>query len=325
MQIISTLFAALILTGIYQSAGAADALPYPSKPLRFVVPFPAGGPLDIAARVIGQELTRAWKQPVVIDNRPGAGGNIGAEFVAKSAPDGYTILMGAVSTHAINVSLYRKLPYDPVTDFAPVTLVAIVPNVLVVHPSLPAQNVRQLIALAKIRPGQLHFASGSSGSAGHLAGELFKTLARVDMTHVPYKGAAPAAIDLIAGHVELMFDNLASALPNIQAGRVRALAVTTKLRSPLLPVLPTLAESGLPGFDIGTWFGVLAPASTPRGVIAALNNGIVHILNSAAVRDRFTALATTPLGTTPEQFAALIKSEIVKYEKIVRQSGAQAD
>jgi tripartite-type tricarboxylate transporter receptor subunit TctC len=325
MQIIPALLAVLIFTGIYQSAGAADTSPYPSKPLRFVVPFPAGGPLDIAARVIGQELNHAWKQPVVIDNRPGAGGNIGADFVAKSAPDGYTILMGAVSTHAINVSLYRRLPYDPVADFAPVTLVAIVPNVLVVHPSMPAHNVRQLIALAKARPGQLHFASGSSGSAGHLAGELFKTLAGVDMTHVPYKGAAPAAIDLIAGHVELMFDNLASALSNIQAKRVRALAVTTTLRSPLLPALPTLAESGLPGFDIGTWFGVLAPAATPRDVVAALNGRIVRILNSAAVRDRFMALGTAPSGSTPEQFAALIKSEIVKYEKIVRDSGAQAD
>jgi tripartite-type tricarboxylate transporter receptor subunit TctC len=325
MKVVLPLIAASLFAGVYSSAGGADALPYPSKPLRFVVPFPAGGPLDIAARVIGQELNRAWKQPVLIDNRPGAGGNIGADFAVKSAADGYTILMGAVSTHAINVSLYRKLPYDPVADFAPITLVAIVPNVLVVHPSLPAQNVRQLIALAKTRPGQLHFASGSSGSAGHLAGELFKTLAHVDMTHVPYKGAAPAAIDLIAGHVELMFDNLASALPNIQAGRVRALAVTTLLRSPLLPALPTLSESRLPGFDIGTWFGVLAPAATPRDVIVAINTAIVRILKSNAVGDRFMALGAAPSGGTPEQFAALIKSEIVKYEKIVRDSGAQAD
>jgi tripartite-type tricarboxylate transporter receptor subunit TctC len=307
------------------TASAADTAPFPSKPLRFVVPFPAGGPLDIAARAIGQELTRAWKQPVIVDNRPGAGGNIGAEFVARAAPDGYTIVMGAVSTHAINVSLYRKLPYDPIADFAPVTLVTTMPNVLVVHPSLPAQNVRQLITLAKARPGQLHFASGSSGSAGHLAGELFKTMAGVDLTHVPYKGAAPAAIDLIAGHVELMFDNLASALPNIQASRVRAIALTTLRRSSLLQAVPTLAEAGLPGFDIGTWFGVLAPAATPRETVAALNAGIVGALDTPALKERLSALGAVPAGGTAAQFAALIKTEIAKYEKIVRTSGARPD
>ena len=303
---------------------AAETPTFPSKPLRFVVPFPAGGPLDIAARAIGQELTQQWKQPVIIDNRAGAGGNIGADFVAKSAPDGYTIVMGAVSTHAINVSLYRKLPYDPVNDFSPVTLVTTVPNILVVHPSLPARSVREFIALAKARPGQLHFASGSSGSAGHLAGELFKTMAGVDLVHVPYKGAAPAVVDLLGGHVELMFDNLASALPNVRAQRLRALALTTRHRSALLPALVTLDEAGLKGFDIGTWFGVLAPAATPREVIGVLNAGILRALASANTRERFTLLGAVPAGGTPEQFAALIKSEIGKYEKIVRASGASA-
>jgi tripartite-type tricarboxylate transporter receptor subunit TctC len=325
MKTVLSLLAALSLQHHCTAANAADTAPFPSKPLRLVVPFPAGGPLDIAARAIGQELTRAWKQPVIVDNRPGAGGNIGAEFVARAAPDGYTIVMGAVSTHAINVSLYRKLPYDPVADFAPVTLVSTMPNVLVVHPSLPAQNVRQLIALARARPGQLHFASGSSGSAGHLAGELFKTLAGVDITHVPYKGAAPAVVDLLGGHVELMFDNLASALPNIQTNRVRALAVTTAQRSPQLPALPTLDEAGLRGFDIGTWFGVLAPAATPREIVAALNLEIVRALAAPAVREHLNAIGAPPAGTTPAQFAALIKSEIAKYAKIVRASGASAD
>ncbi len=304
---------------------AADAPPFPLKPLRFVVPFPAGGPLDIAARVIAQELTRNLKQTVIVENRPGAGGNIGADFVAKAAPDGYTIVMGAVSTHAINVSLYRKLPYDPVADFSPVTLVTTVPNVLVVHPALPAKNVRELIVLVKKLPGQLHFASGSTGSAGHLAGELFNTMAAIRMTHIPYKGAAPAVTDLLGGHVELMFDNLASAMPNIQSHRLRALAVTTRQRAPQLPALVTLDEAGLKGFDIGTWFGVLAPAGTPPAIIATLNTEIVRALKTTAALERFTALGAVPAGGTPDQFAALIKAEIAKYEKIVRQSGAQVD
>jgi tripartite-type tricarboxylate transporter receptor subunit TctC len=312
----------LLLQG---AAQAAEVTVFPSKPLRFVVPFPAGGPLDIAARAIGQALTQQWKQPVIIDNRAGAGGNIGAEFVAKSAPDGYTILMGAVSTHAINVSLYRKLPYDPVADFAPITLVTTVPNILVVHPSLPARTARELIALAKTRPGQLHFASGSTGSAGHLAGELFKTMAGIDLIHVPYKGAAPAVVDLLGGHVELMFDNLASALPNVRAQRLRALAVTTRSRAALLPELATLEEAGLRGFDVGTWFGVLAPAATPREFVTLLNTAIVRALMDPATRERFAALGATPTGGTPDQFAALIKAEIVKYEKIVRASGASVD
>src|SRR5688572_3064346 len=267
--ILASTTAALCSPAVAQTA-------YPPKSLRFVVPFPPGGPLDIVARVIAQDLNRGWGQAVLVDNRPGAGGNIGADVVAKSAPDGYTILMGAVSTHAINVWLYSKLPYDPIRDFAPITLVTSVPNVLVVHPSVPVRNVQQLIALAKARPGQLNFASGSTGSAGHLAGELFKTMAGADMVHIPYKGAAPAVTDLVAGHVSLMFDNMASALPNIKAGRVRALAVTTAQRSPFLPDIPTISEAGLRGFDIGTWFGIFAPAGTPRDVVMRLNAEIAR-------------------------------------------------
>jgi len=303
----------------------ACAQTYPSKPIRYVVPFPAGGPLDIVARALGQELNKSWGQPVIVDNRPGAGGNIGADFVAKSPPDGYTIVMGAVSTHAINVTLYSKLPYDPIKDFAPITLITSVPNVLVVHPSVPARNVKELIALAKARPGALNFASGSTGSAGHLAGELFKTMAHVDMAHIPYKGAAPAVVDLMAGQVSLMFDNLASALPNIKAGRVRALAVTTLRRSTMLPELPTISEAGLRGFDVATWFGVLAPAGTPPEIVSKLNAEIVRILNTPAMKERLAALGAEPVGNKPEEFAAFIKAEIPKYARVIKASGARAD
>jgi len=298
---------------------------YPSKPIRFVVPFPAGGPLDIVARSIGQELTKSWGQPVIVDNRPGAGGNIGADFVAKSAADGYTILMGAVSTHAINVTLYSKLPYDPVKDFAPITLITSVPNVLVLHPSVPANNVKELIAIAKAKPGQLDFASGSTGSAGHLAGELFKSMAGVDMVHIPYKGAAPAVIDLLAGHVSLMFDNMSSALPNIKTGRVRAIAVTTLKRSPLLPQLPTISESGLRGFDISTWFGVFAPAGKPPAIVTRLNTEIVRILHTPDMKERLATLGAEPVGNKPDEFAAFIRSEIPKYARVIKASGAKAD
>ncbi|MGZ5702852.1 MAG: Bug family tripartite tricarboxylate transporter substrate binding protein [Burkholderiales bacterium] len=306
-------------------ASAASYAQYPSKAIRFVVPFPPGGPLDIVARSIGQDLNKAWGQPVLIDNRPGAGGNIGADIVAKAPPDGHTILMGAVSTHAINVWLYKSLPYDPLKDFAPVTLVTSVPNVLVVHPSVPAKNVRELIALAKAGKGELNFASGSTGSAGHLAGELFKTMAGIDMVHIPYKGAAPAVTDLLAGHVSLMFDNLASGLPNIKAGRVRALAVTTLKRSPFLPELPTISESGLRGFDIGTWFGVFAPAGTPREIVMRLNAEIARALQTPVMKERLATLGAEAMPNTPEAFAAFVKAEMAKYREIVRASGAKAD
>jgi tripartite-type tricarboxylate transporter receptor subunit TctC len=323
MRIVTFLLYTTLLAAVSASTHAQSS--YPAKAIRFVVPFPAGGPLDIVARAIGQELNRSWGQPVVIDNRPGAGGNIGADYVAKAAPDGYTLLMGAVSTHAINVTLYSKLPYDPIKDFAPITLVTSVPNVLVVHPSVPAKTVRELIAVAKARPGQLNFASGSTGSAGHLAGELFKTMAGVDMVHIPYKGAGPAVVDLLAGHVSLMFDNLASGLPNIKASRVRAIAVTTLRRSPFLPDLPTISESGLPGFDIGTWFGVFAPGGTPRDIVGKLNTEIVRILNTPSMKERLANLGAEPMGNKSEEFAAFIKSEIPKYAKVIKASGAKAD
>jgi tripartite-type tricarboxylate transporter receptor subunit TctC len=303
----------------------AAAQSFPTKPVHVIVPFPPGGAADLLTRALGKKLTEAWGQAVVPDNRPGAGGNIGADIVAKAPPDGHTILMGAVSTHAINVWLYKSLPYDPLKDFAPVTLVTSVPNVLVVHPSVPAKNVRELIALAKARKGELNFASGSTGSAGHLAGELFKTMAGVDMVHIPYKGAAPAVTDLLAGHVSLMFDNLASGLPNIKARRVRALAVTTLKRSPFLPELPTISESGLRGFDIGTWFGVFAPASTPREIVMRLNAEIARALQTPVMKERLATLGAEAMPNTPEAFAAFVKAEMAKYREIVRASGAKAD
>jgi tripartite-type tricarboxylate transporter receptor subunit TctC len=315
---------ALLVLALASALAAAQN--YPARPIRLVVPYPAGGPLDIMARAIGQKLTEAWKQPVVVDNRAGAGGNIGADLVAKSAPDGYTLLMGAVATHAINPSLYSKIPYDPVRDFAPVALVAQVPNILVVNPAVPAKTVQELIELARAKPGSLNFGSGSTGSTGHLAGELFKTMAGVQMVHIPYKGAAPAMADLLAGQVQLMFDNLASSLPNVKAGKLRALAVTTRARSPAVPELPTIAESGLPGFDLSTWFGVLVPAGTPAEIVARLNAEIVRALNTNDMRERLQKMGAEPLaGNTPEHFAAFIRSEAAKYAKVVKASGAKVD
>jgi tripartite-type tricarboxylate transporter receptor subunit TctC len=298
---------------------------YPSKPIRLVVPFPAGGSLDVVARAIGQKLTEAWGQPVVIDNRPGAGGNIGADLVAKSAPDGYTILEGALSTHAVNVSLYAKMPYDPIKDFAPITLVAVTPNVLVLNASYPVNSVPELLAYARANPGKLSFGSGSNGSAGHLAGELFKTEAGVDMVHIPYKGGAPALQALLAGDTQLMFDNLANSAAQLKAGKLKALAVTTAKRSSLMPELPTLSETGLPGFDIYTWWGFMAPAGTPKEIVAKWNAEVTRILNSPEMKAFFAQQGAEPASDSPEQFAALIRSEISKYAKIVKQSGAKVD
>ena len=320
-----TLPLCLALALVFGSANAY-AQSYPSKPIRLVVPYPPGGPLDIMARAIGQKLTEAWSQPVVVDNRAGAGGNIGADLVAKSPADGYTLLMGAVATHAINPTLYAKIPYDPVRDFTPVALVAQVPNILVVNPSVPVKSVTELIELARAKPGYLNFGSGSTGSTGHLAGELFKTMAGVQMVHIPYKGGAPAMADLLAGQVQLMFDNLANALPNVKAGRLRALAVTTLARSPAMPDLPTMAESGLPGFDLTTWFGLMVPAGTPPEIVAKLNAEIVRALNAKDMRERLEKMgAEPPANNTPEHFAAFVRAEAAKYAKVVKDSGAKVE
>jgi tripartite-type tricarboxylate transporter receptor subunit TctC len=303
----------------------AFAQAYPNHPIRLVVPFPAGGTTDILARAAAQKLIEALGQPVVVDNRPGAGGNIGADLVAKSAPDGYTLLMGTVGTHAINPSRYAKMPYDHVKDFVPVVLVAGVPNVLVVNPSVPVNSVADLIKLAKSKPGEINFASSGSGTSIHLSGELFKTMAGVDMTHVPYKGSAPALTDLIGGQVQLMFDNLPSALPQIKGGKLRAIAVTSLKRAPVLPDVPTIAESGLPGFEASSWFGVLAPAGTPAPVVAKLNAEVNKWLQSPEARDQLLAQGAAAAGGTPEQFAAHIRAETEKWAKVVKASGAKVD
>ena len=312
-----------LATALPTDAQAPSA--YPSRPVKLVIPFPPGGPLDIVGRAIAQKLTDAWGQSVVVDKRPGAGGNIGADLVAKAAPDGYTIVMGALSTHAVNPSLYAKMPYDAVADFAPITLVAVTPNVLVVNAALPVNSAKEFIAYAKANSGKLAFGSGSNGSAGHLAGELFKVDTGIDVTHVPYKGGAPAMQALLAGDTQFMFDNLANATPQVKAGKLKALAVTTAQRSKLAPELPTMAEAGLPGFDISTWFGLFAPAGTPKEIIAKWNAEVAKILNSPEMREKLIAQGAEPVPTTPEQFAAFMKSEIPKYAKIIKASGAKVD
>ncbi len=302
----------------------AQAQGYPAKPVRMIVPFPAGGATDIIARIVSQKLGENLGQTVIVDNRPGASGNIGSDIAAKAPPDGYTLVMGNLSSHAINASLF-KLPYDPVADFAPVTIVAVVTNILVTHPSLPARSVKELVALAKARPGQINYASAGSGSPAHLAGELFKTSARVDLYHVPYKGNAPAVNDLIAGEATVMFSAMPSVMPHVATGRLRALAVTTLKRSPAAPNLPTIAESGLSGFDVSAWNGVLAPARTPHDIIARMHREIVKILQLPDVKERLSGLGAEPLGDTPEHFADVIKADVAKWARVVKESGARAD
>ncbi|HSS71576.1 MAG TPA: tripartite tricarboxylate transporter substrate binding protein [Casimicrobiaceae bacterium] len=315
----------ILLGALVAISACASAQTYPSKPVRLVVPYPPGGTTDILARDVGQRLTEALGQPVVIDNRPGAAGNIGSEMVAKAAPDGYTLLMGTVNTHAINAGLYSKLPYDHIKDFAPVILVARVSNVLEVNPSLPVYSVADLIKLAKEKPGQLNFASSGSGTSIHMSGELFKTMAGVDMVHVPYKGSAPAVSDLVGGQVQLMFDNLPSSLAQIKAGKLRAIAVTSAQRAPALPDIPTIAESGLPGFEATSWFGVLAPAGTPPAVVSRLNAEIDKWVQSPGGKEMLLAQGAVPAGGTPEQFAAYIRAETDKWAKVVKASGAKVD
>ena len=317
---------ALAAAGLFAHAadpGAATA--YPAKPVRFVIAFSPGGPSDILTRLIGGKLAESMSQPFVFDNRPGAGGNIAGEIVAKSPPDGYTLLMGNNSILATNASLYKNMAFDPVKDLAPITLVASQPNILVVHPSVPARSVKELIALARARPGQLNYASSGSGAAAHLAAELFKSMTGTSMVHVPYKGAGPALIDVLAGQCQVMFATALSVQPYIQSGRMRPLAVTTATRSPTMPGLPTVAEAGVPGFEASTWHGVVAPAGTPDAVIGRLNTEINRVLRLPDVRDRLTGQGAEIIGGTPQEFAAYITKEIPKWTKVVRDSGARAD
>lgn len=307
------------------SVSAQSDSQYPIKAIRMIVPSAPGSGPDIMARAIGQKLTESLGQPVVIDDRPGAGGIIGSEAAAKSPPDGYTLIMSNAGAHAVNASLYAKLPYDPVRDFAPVTLVAMAPNILIVHPTLPVRSVKELIALAKAKPGELTFGSGGNGSTAHLSGEMFKTMAGINIVHVPFKGSPAAVIGVISGQIAMALPNIPPALPHVRSGKLKALAVTTAKRSAAVPELPTVAEAGLPGYEATAWFGVLAPAATPPQIIAKLNAAIVKGLRTREMQERLAAEGTEPVGNTPEQFARIVRNDIAKWAKVVKSSGARAE
>lgn len=319
------LASAVCLLSLALLTGTAAAQTFPAKPIRLVVPYPPGGVTDILARPIGKGLYEALGQPVIIENKPGAGGNIGMDHVAKSTPDGHTLALSSVATLAIGASLYSKLPYDVLRDLAPVTRIGAVPNVLVVHPSVPANSVRELIAYAKANPRKLRFGSAGSGTTVHLSAELFKTMANIDMQHIPYKGAAPAMVDLLGGRVELMFDFLSPSLPHIKSQKLKALGVTGPKRSPLLPEVPTIAEAGVLGYEVYAAFGVLAPAGTPQAVIAKLSLEIAKLLGSPEMKEILAAQGAEPIGDRPEEFAASLKKEVEKWAVVVKASGARVD
>ena len=298
---------------------------YPNRPVRWVVPFAPGGPTDIMSRAIGEKLGQRLGQQFVVDNRGGAGGNIGAEIVARAQPDGYTIMIGHVGTHAINLALYKNVPYDPIRNFTPISLLATLPLALVIHPSVQAANVKELIALAHKRPGELNFASAGNGGPTHLTAEVFKHMSTVNIVHVPFKGNAQALTELMSGRVQIMFSNLLTSMPHVRVGKLRAIAISTAKRSPQAPDLPTVAESGVPGFDVTPWYGALGPAALPLTITTRLNSDIADILKAPEMRERFVAQGVDLASSTPEQFAALIKAEVPKWRKIVQDSGAKVD
>jgi len=298
---------------------------YPSRPVRLIAPFPAGGGVDIVARLVAQRLSEKWGQQVVVDNRTGATGIIGTDLAAHATPDGYTLLMGNAATHAVNVSLFKKLPYDAIRDFVPITLVGRVPEMLVVHPALPASSVQELIALAKAKPGELTFGSAGSGSPPHLAGELFQSLAKIRLVHIPYKGSAPALTDLIAGQINMYFSNILSAVPYVKGGRLRGLGVTSAKRSVVAPDIPAIAEAGLPGYEDYNWYGVLVPKGTPKAIVDKLHTDIVQVVRSREVEDRLTKDGAEVIANTPAEFAKFIREEIQKYAQIIKQSGLRTE
>jgi tripartite-type tricarboxylate transporter receptor subunit TctC len=304
-------------------AGAADT--YPVKPIRLIVPFPPGGPADALARMVGDRLSASLGQSVIVDNRPGAAGNIGMELAAKAAPDGYTLVLAPAGNLTVNPSLYRNVPYDVARDFAPVTVIAAVPNILVVNPAVPAQDLADLIRYAKANPGRLNYSSPGSGSGAHLAGELLKSAAGIDVVHVPYNGIAPAVTAVIAGDVQLMFAGAPSALPQVNGGKLRALAVASPKRIVAAPALPTLDESGLPGFDVTSWYSIVAPAGTPPAVIERLQREIARALDNPDIRAKLAGLGAEPIGNSPAEFAAMIKSETAKWSKIVKDANIKPD
>lgn len=313
-------------------AGFAFALPtlamaqgYPTKPVRWIVPYSAGGSADTRARQIAQELTKLWGQPIIIENKPGAGAVPGTDFIAKAVPDGYTIGMGNLAPLAVNPTLFTSLPYDALKDLAPVVLLEKGPLVLMVNPQTPAKTVAELIALAKSKPGTLSFASSGNGGSHHLSGEMFKAMAGIEINHIPYKGGAPAASDLMGGHVSMMFELMYSALPAVKSGKLRALAVTSAQRLPVLPDVPTMAESGLAGYESSNWQGIVVPSATPRSIVAKINADTVKVLNMPEVRDKLTAQGNQIGGGTPEDFGTLIRTETTKWGKVIREAGIRAD
>jgi tripartite-type tricarboxylate transporter receptor subunit TctC len=321
---LTTRLAAAVLA-VVLGAATATAEDYPARPIRLVVPFTPAGATDILARIVGQHLGTAWHQQVVVDNRPGAAGNIGSDIVAKAPADGYTLLMATVSTHGINPTLYKKLPYDPVKDFQPVSLVALVPNVLEVNPQVPAKTVKELIELARKQPGKINFASSGSGTSIHMSGELFKLMTGVDIVHIPYKGSAPALTDLLGGQVDMMFDNLPASIGHIKSGKLRPLAVTTRHRAAALADVPTMDEAGVAGYEATSWFGVLAPAGTPKPIVDKLAQEIVRGLGTEQAKATLAEQGAEASGAGPDEFTAFIKAEIAKWAKVIEASGAQVD
>jgi len=315
--------ALVAITSLVPAAFAADAN-YPTKSIRIIVPFPPGGIADVMSRVFGQKFTDAWNQPVVVENRTGAGGNIGAEVVAKSPPDGYTLVMGTIGTHAVNVSLFSKLPYDPVKDFAPVALVVEADGLLVLHPSVPVKTVKDLIALARARPGQLVYASAGNGTAGHLSGELFKTMSKTDLVHIPYKGNVPALTDVVGGQTSMLFATMPTAMPLARAGRLHALAVTGAQRNPAAPEVPAIAET-LPGFEVTNWIGIFAPAGTSPEIVAKLNAEIMRIMKLPEVQARLVTEGAKSRANTPAEFGAFQKTEMAKWGKLIREARIAVD
>ena len=313
ITIVSVVFAAV--------ASLVQAQSYPTKPIRFIVPFPPGGGNDTIARQVGQKLSAVFGQQVLVDNRPGAGGVIGAELAAKSPPDGYTLFLAGVASHGINPNLRRNLPYDPVRDFDAVSLIASAPLLVVVHPALPVKSIRELVTLAKAKPGQVNFASNGAGGSSHLAVELFKMMTGTNMLHVPYKGLSLALTDLLSGEVQVMFSSAVAMLPQVKAGRLRAIAMTGAERSPAIPDIPTVAEAGVPGYETGSWYGVVAPAGTPQTAISRLNQEIVHFVRAPETIERMNAEAVIPVGSSPAEFSNHIKKELARWAQVIKQAG----
>jgi len=318
-------FALAVAATLAAAASGSSAQSYPNRPVRILVPFPPGAGVDIVARMLGLPLTDLWGQATVVDNRPGAGGTIACELAAKSAPDGYTLLLGNISTFAMAPSLYKKVNYDPVQSFAPITLVNTSANVLVAHPSVPAATTQALIALAKAKPGQINYASAGSGTSPHLAAELFKSMAGVDLVHVPYKGSPQALTDLLGGQTQIMFASLVSALPHIRQARLRALGVTSLKRAAALPDLPAISEAGLRGYDVSVWMGIVAPAGTPPAIIAQLNRQIAALLQSPDIRERLAVQGLEAASNSPAEFRTYIASEVRKWAVVIKQAGVVAD